>query len=344
MYAENVPKNSPCQLETDGGSDRTTQFRATPRQLRTLLIALVISFGVGVAAGLIADSARSWGLAANIASAAGLSWFFFLYSYLAYAFAYTAFGPQGILGRSLAGRYEYRWEQIANVACRAITSRGVTSYRVILTTSDGGRIQLGAPVSGGLMDDPAFEAKYAQIRGAWQAATGRTGPEADTKPIWTRRRILLTAGLTLQVLAAVIFASVLSVSGPALAAHEGMGTPGVFTAESRNCPQPACTWFGQFVSQTRRQGVVTDGSERYVTLAPGGPFIGRPSVTVPAVDTGAKYTVYPVGGGTAWEASAAALAATSAFVLVLLAAEVAVPLHLSRRQRRRARACSAVRH
>ena len=338
MPAENKAKNPLSRLEADGGTDGTTEFRVTPRQLRNLLIAVVIAFGVGVAAGPIAISARSWGPVASIAAAAGLAWLIFLYSYFAYAFAYTVFGPQGIRGRSLVGQYEYRWEQIDNVARRAVTSRGVTSYTVILTTTDGDRIQLGAPVSNGLMGDPAFETKYAQIHDGWQAATGRTGPEADTKPIWTRGLILLTVALTLQILAAVIFASILSVSGPALAAHEGRGTPGLFTAEIHNCPQPACTWFGQFGSQIRHQGFVTDGSGRYVTLARGGPFIGQPSVTVPAVDTGAKYTVYPVGGGTAWEVPAAGLAAASAVVFVLLAAEVTVPLRRGRRRRRRARA------
>lgn len=329
MDADGEANSPPRQLGADGGTDGTTEFRITPRQLRNLLIAAVIAFGVGAVAGLIATSARSWGAAANIAAIAGLCWVLFLYSYLAYRFTYTVFGPREIRGRTLAGRYEYRWEQIDNVARRAFTSRGVTTYTIILTTTDGDRIRLGAPVSGGAMSDPAFGAKYTQIRDAWQAATGRTGPEADTKPIWTRGVILLTAGLTVQVIAAALFASILSYYGPAFAAHEGNGTPGVFTAEIRNCPQPACTWFGQFAA---------DGRERYVSLAPGGPFVAQAFVTVPAVDTGAKYAVYPVGGGTAWEAPAAGLAGAGAVVLVVLAAEVAVPLHGRRQRLRRARA------
>jgi hypothetical protein len=294
-----------------------------------LLIAVVIALGVGVVAGFIAIRAKSWGAAANIAVTAGLCWPFFLYGYLAYAFAYTVFGARGIRGRSLAGRYEYRWEQIGNVARQAFTSNGVTTYSVILTTTDGDRIRLGAPVSGGLMGDPGFAAKYAEIRDAWQAASGRTGPELDTESIWTRGLILLTAGIFVQLIAAAVIATIVSVYGPAFAAHEGRGTPGVFTSRIHNCRQPACTWFGQFAA---------DGNERYATLAPGGPFIGQAFVKVPAVDTGGKYTVYPVGGGTAWEAPAAGLAAASAVVLVVLAAEVTVALHLRRGLRRRARA------
>ena len=56
-------------------------------------------------------------------------------------------------------------------------------------------------------------------------------------------------------------------------------------------------------------------------------------MTVPAMDTGAKDTVYPVGGGTAWQDPAAGVVATSTFVLIVLAAELSTPV----RRRRRAR-------
>jgi hypothetical protein len=329
MHTEDKAENPASRLEAEGGTDETTEFRVTPRQLRNLLTAVVIAFGVGVVACFIAIGTKSWGAAADIAGAAGLSWVLFLYLYLAYVSANTVFGPRGIRGRGLVGRYEYRWEQIGNVACRAYTSYGVTGYTVILTTTDGDRIRLGAPVSSAAMGDPAFAAKYARIRGAWLAATGRTGSAADTKSRWARGLILLAAGFVLQVVAAAVIASILSYYGPALAARGGKGTPGVFTAEIRNCPRAACTWFGQFAA---------DGSEKYVTLAPGGPFISQPFVTVPAVDTGAQYTVYPVGGGTAWEAPAVGLAAAGAFILLVLAAEITVPLRLHHRRRRRARA------
>jgi hypothetical protein len=314
--------------ETGRGTDGIAEFRSTPRQLRNLLIAVIITFGVAVAAGFVAISAKSAG-AANLAATAGLCWLLFFYCYLAYVFASTKFGPRGIRGRGIAGRYEYRWEQIDNVARRAFTSRGVTTYTVILTTTDGDRIRLGAPVSGGLMGDPAFDAKYAQIRAAWQAATGRTGPEADTKSIWTRGLILITAGICVQLIAVAVIAAILSYYGPAFAAHEGEGTPGVFSPQIPNCAQPGCTWFGQFMANS--------GKVKYATLAAGGPAIDQQGVNVPAVDSGAKYTVYPVGGGTAWQAPAAGLAAASGVVLVVLAAELTGGLHMRRRRLRRAR-------
>lgn len=174
------------------------------------------------------------------------------------------------------------------------------------------------------MDDPEFAVKFARIRRAWQASTGRTGPEVDTKSIWTRGFILLTAGIFVQCFAVAVIAAIVSVYGPAFAAHEGRGTVGTFTAEVRNCPQPACTWFGSFS---------TEASVKYATLAPGGPFISHPGVMVPAVDGGARDTVYPVGGGTTWKAPAAGLAAASAVVLGVLAVELTVLLHQRRRRR-----------
>jgi hypothetical protein len=315
------------QLEGAEVADGAGEFRTTPRQLRNLRIAVVIGIGVGVVAGCIAFIAKSAG-ATEVAVIGGITGLVFLYSYLAYASARTVFGPDGISGRSLGGRYEYRWEQIDNVACRAYTSRGVTTYSVIMTTTDRDRIRLGAPVSGGVMADPEFATKYAHIRRAWQTATGRTGPEADTKSIWTRGVFLLTAGICIQVVAVAVIASMVSMYGPAFAAHEGRGTLGLFTAEVRNCPRPACTWFGTFTAGRN----VEDA-----TLAPGGPFIDQPQVGVAAVNSGAQDTVYPLGGGTAWRAPAAALAVASVVALVVLAAELTVPANQRRRRRRRAR-------
>src|SRR5215469_2463500 len=156
MNAENEATGHDGPRETECGIDGMVEFRSTPRQLRNLLIAVIITLGVAVGTGFVAISAKS-AFAVNIAVIAGLCCPIFLYCYLAYAFVVTKFGPQGIRGRSLAGRYEYRWEQVDNVARRAFTSRGVTTYTVVLTTTYGDRIRLGAPVSGGVMGDPAFD-------------------------------------------------------------------------------------------------------------------------------------------------------------------------------------------
>jgi hypothetical protein len=327
MTAEGAGESVAGPVDAGGTADGTTEFRNTPRQLRNLLIWVLIGLGVAVAAGSIAVITRSAG-AAELAVTAGICGLIFLYAYLAYGFARTAFGPTGISGRNFGGRYEYRWEQIDNVACRAYTSRGMTTYSVILTTTDGDRIRLGAPVSGGAMGDPAFAAKYARIRQTWQAATGHTGPEADTKSIWTRGFILLVAGFFAQCIAVAVIATIVSVYGPAFAAHEGKGAPGTFTSEVRNCADPGCTWFGTFTAA---------GNVKYATLAPGGPVISQPGVNVSAVDSGEQDTVYPPGGGAAWKGPAAGLAVTSAVAVVILMVELAVLRH-HRRRRRRSRA------
>lgn len=265
----------------------------------------------------------------GIAAAAGLCFFIFACSEFVRARSRTVIGGHGIRCRVMAGWYEYRWEQIANVACRAVTSRGVTGYSVVLITTDGDRIPLGTPRSGGVLADPEFPAKFRKIRGAWQQATGNVGPETDTTPLWTRARLLAVGGICSQIMAVAMILSVLSVFGPALAAHEGVGTRGVFTAELRNCPQPSCTWFGLFTA---------DGQSRYVTLAAGAPFISSGGASVAAVDTGERDTVYPEGGGTSWEGPAIALVIAGACVLIALAGEIAIPLSSRRRRRQRARA------
>jgi hypothetical protein len=139
--------------------------------------------------------------------------------------------------------------------------------------------------------------------------------------------------MTLQIIAAVVIAAIVSFYGPAFAAHEGKGTPGVFQSELPNCAQPGCSWFGQFAA---------GANTKYATLAPGGPSIGQAFVSVRAVDTGAKDTVYPAGGGTAWQAPAIGLVATSAFVLVVLAAELTVLVRVRRRRRSRGRLAAEI--
>lgn len=114
MTADGEAEDLAGQVDIGGGPGATREFRTTPRQLRNLLIAVVIAFGVAVAAGFIAFIAKSAG-ATNVAVIGGLGGLIFLYAYLAYASARTMFGPRGISGRNLGGRYEYRW---ADRQCR----------------------------------------------------------------------------------------------------------------------------------------------------------------------------------------------------------------------------------
>jgi hypothetical protein len=63
-----------------------------------------------------------------------------------------------------------------DITVRAVTSRGNTTYSVLVTSTAGKRFRLGAPVAGGVMSDRQFAAKVQQIQEYWRAATG----SADT--------------------------------------------------------------------------------------------------------------------------------------------------------------------
>jgi hypothetical protein len=315
------PADLPAGRSADG---ITAEFRATSRQLRNLLIAIGVLFASAVVAGWACVRTGSGGFLVLIVAVAGFSAVLLGGCYVVLARSRTVIDDRGIRWRLLAAWYEREWAEIGSVACRVISSRGSTAYRVVLNTTDGDRVSLGAPTSGGVMADPQFSAKFQQIRGTWQRATGRTGEEIDARSIYTRAFVAGVAAVAVQITAVVTVVSILSVSGPALAAREGRGTPGVFTAQIRSCQQSSCTWYGSFTAA---------GKTRNAELAAGGPHISAPGRTVAAVDTGDRYSVFPKGGGTSWEGPAIGLGIAAAFLLAILAGQVAMLLR--RRHRRR---------
>ena len=320
------PADLPAGLRADGNA---AEFRATSVQLRNLLIAIGVLFAGAVGAGWVCARAGSGGFPALIAAVTGFSAVILGGYYVVLARSRTVIDDRGIRWRLMAAWYECEWPETANVACRVITSRGSTGYRVVLTTTDGDRVSLGAPTSGGVLTDPEFRAKFRQIRGTWQRATGRTGGEIDARSMYTRAFVARVAAIAVQVTAVITVVSILSVSGPALAAHEGRGAPGVFTAEVPSCQRSSCTWFGSFTAA---------GKTRYAELAAGGPHITAPGTTVAAVDTGDRYSVFPNGGGTSWEGPATGLGVAAAVLLAILAGQIAIVLRRRRRRPRRARA------
>jgi hypothetical protein len=308
------------------------EFRATPGQLRNLLIAVGVLFAVGVVAGWACARTGSGGFPALIAAVGGFGAVILGGYYVVLARSRTVIDDRGIRWRQMAAWQECEWAEIASVACRVIASRGSTGYRVVLTTTDGDRVSLGAPTSGGILADPQFSAKFRQIRGTWQRATGRTSEEIDARSMYTRAFAARVVAIAVEVTAVIAVVSILSVSGPALAAHEGRGASGFFTAEISRCHQSSCTWFGTFTAA---------GETRYTELAAGGPPITAPGTTVAAVDTGDRYTVFPKGGGTSWEGPATGLGVAAAVLLAVLAGQVAILLRRRKQRTRRARAAPA---
>lgn len=140
MNADDNAINPASRTVPGGGTEETTEFRCTARQLQNLLMAVVIAFVVAVVAGVIAVGARR-SSAAGIAVIGGLCEVVFLYAYVAYVLARTVSEPGGISVRGVAGRYEYRWEQIDNVACRrsphAAVRRTRSSLRQPTATASG---------------------------------------------------------------------------------------------------------------------------------------------------------------------------------------------------------------
>jgi hypothetical protein len=98
--------------------------------------------------------------------------------------------------------------------------------------------------------------------------------------------------------------------GPAWAAHEGQGVHGTYLVTGKQCNK-SCDWIGTFTPAMGGE-VKTD-----VQLGGGGQVVGIGS-HVPAVDTGASGTVYPVGGGSRWIWSLIAMAIGGCGVLVTL--------------------------
>jgi hypothetical protein len=301
------------------------------RQRHHLLVGSAIAFGAAVVVWIF-GIALGRGSLLFCAGAASTLALFYLYGTVGSARTYTRFGTAGVRTRSLWGwTDEYPWDQIANVAVQQV--RFPNNYRtsvasfVVTTTRAGDHVRLGAPVSGS-PGDPDFTRQFRQIRQSWQHATGIMGTPETTAPAWSAGTAWLGAAFGVQVLALVVIFAAVPYFAPAWAAHEGAGTPGVFTSGIRNCPQRGCSWFGTFATAQSHM--------KYATPEPGGPVIRTAGDSVPAVDTGRKYVVYPVGGGTAWELPAAGVAVGTGVVLLLLASEVLVPTYRRRARHRRA--------
>lgn len=174
-----------------------TEYRTTAAQRRGLLKWTIIIFAATVVAGFIGQFS---GFAGILAAGYGLCFLGYLYLYFAYRGTWTRFGPEGISGRGLVFRFEYRWDQVYDIASRAVAGdRGSVRRSVVLTTTDGDRIRLGTPVSGQVMGDPDFRSKYALICDTWQAATRRAPALREARSVYTRWVLLLTPAIAAQI-------------------------------------------------------------------------------------------------------------------------------------------------
>jgi hypothetical protein len=217
--------------------------------------------------------------------------------------AFATCSAEAIRSRGLSGwQRSCPWSQVEDIRVRQSDPRRQSStFTVTVFTSTGHRFTLGAPVSGGLMPDPDFEAKVRRIRNYWRAATGMSPDEeaADPIPVYGRPPPSVSARAAAHWSVALILAAALVAlpfaigsGGGALAVRLGSGQPGTFSAVSSSCTGP-CFWVGDF--RTR------DGSLAVpdLALAPGVSISGA-GAQVAAVYPGRGPLVYPAGGGTTW--------------------------------------------
>lgn len=146
-----------------------------------MLTVAVIAFALAVASGAAAashSSSSGFWLITIFAAPVSVT---LLCVCCAYRIGCTRIGPDGIGGRRRRGsRFEYRWSQIGDISPQARKgTRSGTTYSVIITTTEGRRLRLPAPVctSGGYMSESEFRVQYAQIRNTWQSHT-RLSPNA----------------------------------------------------------------------------------------------------------------------------------------------------------------------
>lgn len=148
-------------------------LRLDPSQLRglrwfTLLLAavtIVLVVSTTTSGGGWGGRLGEWTIAAGICTLISV------YALVIYGLAYTECTPAGIRTRGLAGRRECRWAEVARIVPRPYRN----TVTVVVVTTAGRRFRLGAPVAGGVMNDPQFPDKLARIQQYWQSADAMAG-------------------------------------------------------------------------------------------------------------------------------------------------------------------------
>jgi hypothetical protein len=151
---------------------REIVLRPTPAPLRNLAT-------IGVAAGLVAvASAVYWTaggknesgvLALCAAVIAIVAW----WNYFGCRGSYVRVDARGLENRMLFHRRTVTWGDVAHIYVRRMISRGVPTDTIRVRPRKGLPFQLAAPMRGGVMNDPDFDAKLGEIELIWRAHGGR---------------------------------------------------------------------------------------------------------------------------------------------------------------------------
>jgi hypothetical protein len=147
-------------------------LRPTPASRRNLATVAAVAGLVAVVSAVYwaAGGANEAGVlalcAAVIAVVAG-------WNYFGCRGSYVRIDARGLENRMLFHRRTLAWSDIAHIYVRRMISRGVPTDTIRVRPRRGLPFQLAAPMRGGVMNDPDFDAKLGEIESRWIANGGR---------------------------------------------------------------------------------------------------------------------------------------------------------------------------
>ena len=95
------------------------------------------------------------------------------WNYLGCRGSYVRIDAYGLDNRMLFHRRTLAWDDVAHIYVRRMISRGVPTDTIRVRPRRGLPFQLAAPMRGGVMTDPDFDAKLGEIESRWIAHGGR---------------------------------------------------------------------------------------------------------------------------------------------------------------------------
>jgi len=132
--------------------------------------------GVTAAAAIVAAVFRLAGgknksgvLALCAAAISVVSW----WNYFGCRGSYVRLDAHGLTNRMLFHRRELAWPDVEHIYVRRMISRGVPTDTIRVRPRKGLPFMLAAPMRGGVMDDPEFDQKLAEIELRWRQRGGR---------------------------------------------------------------------------------------------------------------------------------------------------------------------------
>lgn len=145
---------------------KVLRFETLPGQLRRLRTFLIVVTITGLLPAVLAFLTRGGVNLRPVIAFAGFLELLGIVEYVTFARAFSECTPAGIRTRVFVRLTAYPWSQVADVSVRQIR----TTAKVMVTTVDGSRFMLGAPVVDILMVDPEFDSKARQIQAYWWSA------------------------------------------------------------------------------------------------------------------------------------------------------------------------------